>query len=578
MLSVIVFLPLAGALVSLLAGGRGDRPDREPLVRNVALGASLVTLAATLVLWGRFDPTLADYQFRETHDWIPHFGIRYDIGVDGISLFLIVLTAFLTPLALLSSWESVHQNVKAFSFFLLALEAAMLGVFVSIDLFLFYVFWDAMLIPMYFLIGVWGYERRVYAAVKFILYTMAGSVLMLVAIIGLAREYWDMTGHPSFSLLDFYTITLSPQMESWFFLAFTLAFAIKVPLFPFHTWLPDAHVEAPTAGSVILAGVLLKMGTYGLLRFAFPLFPASAAVFAPFLAILAVVGIVYGALVAMVQPDLKKLVAYSSVSHLGFVVLGLCAMNVQGVQGALYQMLNHGISTGGLFLIVGMLSDRRHTRLISEFGGLKLATPRLVAAFLLITLSSIALPGLNGFVGEFLILIGAFRWSPTFAAVAATGVILSAVYMLWMFQRVNYGPISHEKNRALPDLNPREWALMVPTIAMAIVMGVIPGAFLRPMEPSVNRVLQRITSPARQARFEARPIGAALTGRGADARPSVAERTPKPLHSGTSESEALAGRRVDARPSVAESTPKPLHGGASESEALAGRGGGSPRH
>jgi len=499
MLSLIVFLPLAGAIIALLAGGRGDRPDREPLVRNIALVTSLVTFAATLVLWWRFDPTSAEYQFVETRAWMPAFGIQYFIGVDGISLFLIVLTAFLTPLALLSSWESVHKSVKAFSFFVLALEAAMLGVFVSIDLFLFYVFWDAMLIPMYFLIGVWGYERRIYAAVKFILYTMAGSVLMLIAIIGLAWAHSEARGSPSFNLLDLYGLTLSPQMESWFFLAFTVAFAIKVPLFPFHTWLPDAHVEAPTAGSVILAGVLLKMGTYGLLRFSFPLFPGAATAFAPVLALLAVTGIIYGALVAMVQPDLKKLVAYSSVSHLGFVVLGLCAMNLQGVQGSLYQMLNHGVSTGGLFLVVGMLSDRRHTRLISEFGGLKAVAPRLVAAFLIITLSSIALPGLNGFVGEFLILVGAFRWSPKLTALAATGVILSAVYMLWMFQRVNYGPVTHEKNRSMRDLTPTEWALMVPTIAMAIVMGVIPGVFLRPMEPAVNRVIERVkgTQPSR---------------------------------------------------------------------------------
>jgi NADH-quinone oxidoreductase subunit M len=356
-----------------------------------------------------------------------------------------------------------------------------------------------MLIPMYFLIGIWGYERRIYAAVKFILYTMAGSVLMLIAIIGLAYAHAEAKGAPSFNLLDLYGLQLTPQLEGWFFLAFTLAFAIKVPLFPFHTWLPDAHVEAPTAGSVILAGVLLKMGTYGLLRFAFPLFPQSAIAFTPVLALLAVAGIVYGALVAMVQPDMKKLVAYSSVSHLGFVVLGLCAMNTQGVQGSLYQMLNHGVSTGGLFMLVGMLSDRRHTRLISEFGGLKAVAPRLVAAFLVITLSSIALPGLNGFVGEFLILVGAFRKMPTLAAVAATGVILSAVYMLWMFQRVNYGPVTNEKNSSLRDLTPREWALVVPTIAMAVVMGVAPAMFLRPMAPSVSKVIDRVNGaqPAR---------------------------------------------------------------------------------
>ena len=499
MLSLIVFLPLVGAVLALLAGGRGDRPEREPLVRNIALGTSLVTFAATLALWWRFDSTSPDYQFVETHAWMPMFGIQYLIGVDGISLFLIVLTGFLTPLSLLCSWESVHKNVKLFSFFLLALETAMLGVFVSIDLFLFYVFWDAMLIPMYFLIGIWGYERRIYAAVKFILYTMAGSVLMLIAIIGLSWAHAAAKGSPSFNLLDLYGLQLSDQMESWFFLAFTVAFAIKVPLFPFHTWLPDAHVEAPTAGSVILAGVLLKMGTYGLLRFAFPLFPGAALAMAPIIALLAVVGIIYGALVAMVQPDMKKLVAYSSVSHLGFVVLGLCAMNLQGVQGSIYQMLNHGVSTGGLFMIVGMLSDRRHTRLISEYGGLKGVTPQLVAAFLIVTLSSIAVPGLNGFVGEFLILIGAFRWSPTLAALAATGVILSAVYMLWMFQRVNYGPITNEKNRNLPDLSVREWALLGPTVALAILMGVFPGIFLRPMEPAVNKLIERVTAsqPAR---------------------------------------------------------------------------------
>jgi NADH-quinone oxidoreductase subunit M len=495
MLSVIVFLPLVGAILVLLAGGGGDRRDREPAIRTLALAVSLATFLVTLLLWWRFDPTSADYQFVERHAWIPAFGIQYLVGVDGISLLLVVLTGFLTPLALLSSWDSVHKNVKMFSFFILALESSMLGVFVSIDLFLFYVFWDFVLIPMYFLIGIWGYERRVYAAVKFILYTMAGSVLMLIAIIGLAYAYasTSASGTPSFNLLDLYSVRLSWPMEMWFFLAFAVAFLIKVPLFPFHTWLPDAHVEAPTAGSIILAGVMLKMGTYGLFRFAFPLFPSAAMYFAPWIGVLAVIGIIYGALVAMVQPDMKKLVAYSSVSHLGFVVLGLCAMNVQGAQGAVYQMLNHGVSTGGLFMIVGMLSDRRHTRLISEFGGLKAVMPRLVAAFLLITLASIALPGMNGFVGEFLILVGSFLWSSKLAAFAASGVILSAVYMLWMFQRVNYGEVTNEKNRTLPDLTPREWAMMIPTIAMCIVMGVVPGVFLRPMEASVKRTIERVT-------------------------------------------------------------------------------------
>ncbi|HEY3383407.1 MAG TPA: NADH-quinone oxidoreductase subunit M [Vicinamibacterales bacterium] len=491
MLTTIVFLPLAGALLLLLIDNRDGR--RDFVVRVVALGASLLVFAATLLLWARFDPTRADFQFVERLDWIPAFGIQYHLGVDGISLFLLVLTGFLTPIALLSSWGSVHKRLKEFAAFVLALECAMLGVFVSIDLFLFYIFWDAMLVPMYFLIGIWGYDRRIYAAVKFILYTAAGSLLMLIAIIGLAWMHNSTNGSYTFDLLKLYDLRLPRQLEFWFFLAFTLAFAIKVPLFPFHTWLPDAHVEAPTAGSVILAGVLLKMGTYGLVRFAFPLFPSAAAYFAPALAVLAVIGIIYGALVAMVQPDLKKLVAYSSVSHLGVVVLGICALNVQGVQGAVYQMLNHGVSTGGLFLIVGMLSDRRHTRQIAEFGGLKAVMPRLVAAFLLITLASIGLPGLNGFVGEFLILLGAFRWDPRYAAFAATGVILSAVYMLWMFQRVNYGPVTHDENRALPDLTVRERWVIVPIVAMSVLMGVMPGVFLRPMQPSVERFLQRVS-------------------------------------------------------------------------------------
>src|SRR3954470_20236864 len=444
-LTSLVALPVAGAILLLLV--RGDEEQSAPLARNIALVISLLVFAETLLLWSRFNVSSGEFQFVERHAWIPAFGIEYFVGVDGISLLLLVLTGFLTPLALLGSWESVHKQTRAFCIFVLLLESAMMGVFISLDLFLFYIFWDAMLVPMYFLIGIWGYERRIYAAIKFILYTMAGSVLMLLAILGLAYMHYTSTGSYSFDLLKLYGMRIPLHAQFWFFLAFALAFAIKVPLFPFHTWLPDAHVEAPTAGSVILAGVLLKMGTYGLVRFAFPLFPDAALYFAPYIGGLAVIGIIYGALVvAMVQPDLKKLVAYSSVSHLGFVALGISAMNVQGVQGAVYQMLNHGVSTGALFLIVGMLSDRRHTRLISEFGGLKRVLPKLSAAFLVVTLASIGLPGLNGFVGELLILVGAFRWDPRFAAVAACGVLLSAVYMLWMFQRVNYGPVTNEKN------------------------------------------------------------------------------------------------------------------------------------
>jgi len=496
-------VPIAGAIVLLLVPGD---EEHAPLVRNIALVVSVLVFAETLLLWTGFDPASADYQRVEQYRWMPEqFGISYKVGVDGISLLLVVLTGFLTPIALLSSWESVHRKIRAFSICVLLLESAMIGVFVSLDLFLFYVFWDAMLVPMYFLIGIWGYDRRVYAAVKFILYTMTGSVLMLLAILGLAHLHYTVTNSYTFDLTKIAAIEVPPHLQFWFFLAFALAFAIKVPLFPFHTWLPDAHVEAPTAGSVILAGVLLKMGTYGLVRFAFPLFPKAAAFFAPALAVLAVVGIIYGALVAMVQPDMKKLVAYSSVSHLGFVVLGICAMNVQGVQGAVYQMLNHGVSTGGLFLIVGMLSDRRHTRLIAEYGGLKKVAPHLVAVFLIVTLSSIGLPGLNGFVGEFLILLGAFRADPRLAAFAASGVILSATYMLWMFQRVNYGTVA-EKNASLPDLSPREWAVIAPVVALVVLMGLAPNLFLRPIEPSVRRLVNQFRTSAQvEIRARLRP-------------------------------------------------------------------------
>jgi NADH-quinone oxidoreductase subunit M len=497
-LTTLVLLPLVGG-VAVLFAGRG----RDSLVRQVALAVSVVTFLISLAVWWKFDPTSADYQFVERYTWLPEFGISYHVGIDGISLLLIILTTFLTPLALLCSWESIESRVREFAFFMLALEAAMIGVFISLDLFLFYLFWDAMLIPMYFLIGVWGYDRRIYAAIKFILYTMAGSVLMLIAILWLASFHQSQTGVPSFDLPDLLALSIPGALQTWLFLAFAGAFAIKVPIFPFHTWLPDAHVEAPTAGSVILAGVLLKMGTYGLLRFAFPLFPEAARFFAPYLATLAVVGIVYGALVAMVQPDMKKLVAYSSVSHLGIVVLGICALTVNGVQGSVFQMIAHGISTGGLFLIVGMLSDRRHTRQIAEFGGLKAVMPKLVAAFLLITLASVALPGMNGFVGEFLILLGTFA-SPfsthahLFTAIAGTGVILSAVYMLWMFQRVNYGTVTNPKNRALRDLSAREWWVIGPICAIAILMGVAPNAFLKPMEPSVRRTVEHIRGTSLQ--------------------------------------------------------------------------------
>jgi len=533
-LTTLVLLPLAGAVAVLFTSR-----ERAALARQVALLVSLATFAVSILMWAQFDALSPEYQFVERRTWLPEFGISYHLGVDGISLLLVVLTTFLTPIALLCSWESIKDRVREFLFFMLALEAAMIGVFVSLDLFVFYIFWDFMLIPMYFLIGIWGYDRRIYASIKFILYTMAGSVLMLVAILWLAHQHQTMTGVPSFDLVDLIALNLpAGRIQNYLFLAFAVAFAIKVPMFPFHTWLPDAHVEAPTAGSVILAGVLLKMGVYGLLRFAFPLFPEAAREFAPYLAMLAVIGIVYGALVAMVQPDLKKLVAYSSVSHMGIIVLGICALNVNGVQGAVYQMLAHGVSTGGLFLIVGMLSDRRHTRLIAEFGGLKAVAPKLVAAFLLITLASVALPGTNGFVGEFLILVGSFKglFSPNaqyYTAVAATGVILSAVYMLWMFQRVNYGELTNPKNRGLRDLSPREWVVIAPICAMAIIMGVVPGLFLRPMEASVRKTVQTIVGTSLPMNTLAAPANPSPTPPRTNATAGLPEATIVPLEAKT---------------------------------------------
>jgi NADH-quinone oxidoreductase subunit M len=501
LLTIAITLPVIGAVLLMFVSNRDG--SRDGLVRNLTLAVSLVTFAVTLALWAGFDPANPEFQFVERHPWIPAFGIDYYVGIDGLSLMLLVLTGFLTPIALLSGWESVEKHVKEYSIFMLLLEASMIGVFCALDVFLFYIFWDFVLIPMYFLIGIWGYDQRIYAAVKFILYTMAGSVLMLVAIIGLSWTYQVQTGAYSFDLLKLYELQIPFELQQWFFLAFALAFIIKVPLFPFHTWLPDAHVQAPTGGSVILAGVMLKMGGYGLIRLAYPLFPDAAIYYSPLLATLAVIAIVYGALVAMVQPDMKKLVAYSSVSHMGFVVLGIAAMNTAGVQGASYQMLAHGVSTGGLFCLVGMLSDRRHTRLISEFGGLKTVMPRLTAGMLLITLSSIGLPGMNGFVGEFLIMLGGYRWDARFVVIAALGVILSAVYMLWMFQRVFHGEVTNDHNRHLPDLSFREWAIVGPLVAVAILMGVYPNLFLKPMEPAVQRIVERVQARQPQPEIQA---------------------------------------------------------------------------
>jgi NADH-quinone oxidoreductase subunit M len=492
LLSVVTFLPALGALALIFVPRR-----LAAIQRGGGLVITLVTFALSVPLWTRFEGDSADFQFEEVARWLPTLGVSYHIGVDGISLLLVLLTTVLTPLALASAWHAIEDRTKEFVITVLLLETGMLGVFVSLDLFLFLVFWEAMLIPMYLIIGVWGGGNRVYAAVKFILYTMVGSALMLVAILALYYQHGGATGIYTFDVPTLARFVLPPgQGQNLMFLAFALAFAIKVPLFPFHTWLPDAHVEAPTAGSVILAGVLLKMGTYGFLRFCLPLFPDATYEFAPLVFALAVIGIVYGALVSTVQPDLKKLVAYSSVSHLGFVMLGLFTLNQQGLVGGVIQMVNHGISTGALFLLVGMIYERRHTRLIADFGGLWAVIPAFSAVFLVVSLSSLGLPGLNGFVGEFLVLVGAFQVNPWLAAFATTGIIFAAVYLLWMYQRVIFGEVTHEENRRLTDLSLREWAVLVPLLVLIVWIGVYPSAFTGKTEATISALIAQVQSKA----------------------------------------------------------------------------------
>jgi NADH-quinone oxidoreductase subunit M len=496
-LPALLLIPLVGAALIGIFCRPARHPDCEEeyvdggRVRALAFGTLLVEAVVSAGLWWSFDPALPGWQSRVELPWIPDWGASLTLGIDGISLFMVLLTTFLMPLAIMGDWTSVRTKLRTHYVLLLVLTTGMVGVFVTLDLLLFYVFWELMLVPMYFIIGMWGGENRQYASVKFFLYTMFGSLLMLLAIIWL----WAGTGATSFGyehILANYRHTGATTF--WLFGAFFLAFAIKVPLFPFHTWLPDAHVEAPTTGSVILAGVMLKMGTYGFLRFALPLFPQAAmhpTVRAVILG-LAVVSIVYGALVAMVQPDLKKLVAYSSVSHLGFVMLGIFALTTQSVQGALMVMLSHGISTGALFLMIGMLYERSHTREIAKFGGIARSVPMFSAFFLLVALSSIGLPGTNGFVGEFLTLLGAYRTAPLFVLVASSGVIFAAAYLLWGIQRVLFNPLNGESNATLVDLNRRELAV-VGVFAVAILwLGLAPGPVLRRMEPAAARLVQQV--------------------------------------------------------------------------------------
>jgi NADH-quinone oxidoreductase subunit M len=507
LLSWITFLPLLSGVALLALGGVAKSLGSEGLPDAawwwIGLASASLTFVLSLGLFSGFDPSGTGFQFIEYVPWLPDLGIHYYVGVDGISLLLIILTTFLMPVIFLASKNDIARQMKSYVFFMLFLETGMLGAFVSLNLFQFYVFWELMLIPMYFIIGIWGGPRRIYAAVKFFLFTMAGSLLMLVAMLVVYYLHLQQFGVLSFDLvappwseapglLD----TAIPvagtwwQTQTWLFAAFALAFAIKVPMVPLHTWLPDAHVEAPTAGSVVLAGVLLKMGTYGFLRFALPLFPAASMDFAPFMLGVSVVGIVYGSLVAMVQSDIKKLVAYSSVAHLGFVMLGTFALNVQGLSGSVLQMVNHGLSTGALFLLVGMLYERRHTREISEFGGVARPMPVYAFFFGLVTMSSIGLPMLNGFVGEFLILLGTFLVSPWMAVFATSGVVLAAAYMLWMFRRVMFGPVENEENRKLIDLDWREKTVLLAMVVPIIWIGVYPHTFLRRIEPSVIELIE----------------------------------------------------------------------------------------
>jgi NADH-quinone oxidoreductase subunit M len=497
LLSLIAYIPLIGCFILAFM-----KKDDHKAIMQTALGISLVTMVVSFLLIPGFDKSKADMQFVEQATWIPSLGVEYIFGIDGISLLLIVMTTILTAISIVSSFTSITERVKEYYIAILFLETGMLGVFMSLDFFLFYIFWEIMLVPMYFMIGIWGGGRRLYSCIKFFLYTLFGSLFMLLGILAIYflngnPEYG--TGQLTFSILELQKLNLPLHpFQYWLFLAFFLGFAIKVPMFPFHTWLPDAHTDAPTAGSVLLAGVLLKMGTYGFVRFCLPIFPEASRYFVPMISGLALVGIVYGALVALAQKDVKRLVAYSSVSHLGFVMLGLFALNRHGITGGILQMINHGVSTGALFLIVGMIYERRHTRLISDFGGLSYRMPIFAAFFAVTMFSSMGLPGLNGFVGEFLILVGAFEANKIYAGIAVIGIILGAAYMLWLFQRMMFGALDNPENQKLSDMNTREIAYMVPLVVFMFWIGLYPKPFIQFLEPPVERILLRLNASTAQ--------------------------------------------------------------------------------
>ena len=487
LLSLILWSPLAAALIVSLM------PTRPQSVsRGAALLLSLVPFVLSLWMVALFDPSVGDFQLTEKHTWMPSLGVFYSLGVDGFSLWLVVLTTFLTPTILLAAWTDIEKRVKEFLFFMLVLEWGMLGAILSVDLFLFFMFWELMLFPMALIIGIWGGPRRRYAAVKFVLYTMGGSALMLVAMLYVVLRHAQTTGVLSFDIVTLYATPLSYTEQMACFAAFALAFMIKVPVFPLHTWLPDAHTEAPTGGSVDLAGVLLKMGAYGFLRFALPMFPLAAQDAFPVMMTLAVIGIIYGAMVAYPQPDMKRLVAYSSVSHLGFVMLGLYAFNVTGITGSVLQMVNHGLSTGALFILIGFIYHRTHTRQIDQYGGIWAIVPVFSSLLLVVTLSSIGLPGLNGFIGEFLCLLGAFRAHPVAGGLGTIGVILGAGYMLTMYQSVIFGPVKNAAVRTLQDLNAREIAAVVPVVVVCFWIGLYPGPFLQRIDPTAKLLVSRL--------------------------------------------------------------------------------------
>jgi NADH-quinone oxidoreductase subunit M len=502
-LPALLIIPVIGAIPLFVMGQRSGAAseDSNRTARQIALAVLLTEFVVSLGLWWSFDPASAGWQAAVDAAWIPQWGVRFTLGIDGIALMMILLTTFIMPLCVLGSWTSVTRKVGTYFALMLILTSGMLGVFMARDLFLFYVMWEVMLVPMYFIIGIWGGERRIYASVKFFIYTMLPSLLMLVAILYLAIHSGNAAGTgPDFSydrLLA--SPSLAPTAALWLFGAFFVAFAVKVPMFPFHTWLPDAHVEAPTAGSVILAGIMLKMGTFGFLRFALPLFPDAAMnpTVRTIIVSLAVIGIIYGALVAMVQPDFKKLVAYSSVSHLGFVMLGIFAVTLQSVQGALMIMINHGISTGALFFLIGMIYERKHSRQIEAYGGIARVVPMFAALLTLVSLSSIGLPGLNGFIGEFLVLIGSFEPFPFFTIAATTGVIFAAAYLLWAIQRILFNPLDKKENEHIPDLNRRELLLMAPLVAVIIWLGVYPAPVLRRMETAAQAFVTRVEQGSR---------------------------------------------------------------------------------